>query len=84
MRAFVTSRLERPRSPAESGAEPLVLANHRNRTIRGWLDPYFTAQPPFFRFADTAECQQRVREAARTSLDHWWQFFDGVERAIDD
>ncbi len=37
-----------------------------------------------FRFADTAECQQRVREAVRTSLDHWWQFFDGIERAIDD
>jgi pyrroloquinoline-quinone synthase len=34
------------------------------------------------RFADTAELQQRVRRAVDCSLDHWWQFFDGIERAI--
>ena len=36
-----------------------------------------------FRFADSLELQERVRRAVRTSLDHWWQFFDGIERAID-
>ena len=36
-----------------------------------------------FRYADTLECQKRVRLAVETSLDHWWQFFDGIERAID-
>ena len=34
-------------------------------------------------FADTAELQRGIREAVLTSLDHWWQFFDGIERAID-
>ena len=34
-------------------------------------------------FADTAELQRGIRVAVRTSLDHWWQFFDGIERAID-
>ena len=34
-------------------------------------------------FASTPELQRGVRAAIRTSLDHWWQFFDGIERAID-
>ncbi len=32
--------------------------------------------------ARTAELQTRVRAAVQTSLDHWWQFFDGIERAL--
>lgn len=36
-----------------------------------------------FRFADSLEIQKGVSLAVRTSLDHWWQFFDGIERAID-
>lgn len=35
------------------------------------------------RHADSAECQARVRRAVQTSLDQWWQFFDGIQRAID-
>jgi pyrroloquinoline-quinone synthase len=35
------------------------------------------------RHADTAEVQRRVRAAVETSLAQWWQFFDGIERAID-
>ncbi len=35
------------------------------------------------RFATTDEWQDRVRGAVRQSLDQWWQFFDGIERAID-
>jgi pyrroloquinoline-quinone synthase len=35
------------------------------------------------RFASTDEWQERVRRAVRQSLDQWWQFFDGIERAID-
>lgn len=34
------------------------------------------------RHADTAEVQRRVRAAVETSLGQWWQFFDGIERAI--
>jgi pyrroloquinoline-quinone synthase len=34
------------------------------------------------RFATTEEWQRRVREAVEHSLDMWWQFFDGIERAI--
>ncbi len=34
------------------------------------------------RFADTADLQSRVRRAVECSLDHWWQFFDGIEAAI--
>ena len=36
-----------------------------------------------FRFANTPEIQSGIRAAVQTSLDHWWQFFDGIERAID-
>ena len=36
------------------------------------------------RFADTVEKQVAVRRAVRSSLDHWWQFFDGIKRAIDE
>ena len=36
-----------------------------------------------FRFTDSLDLQNRVCRAVRTSLDHWWQFFDGIERAID-
>ena len=36
-----------------------------------------------FRFAHGAAVQERIRLAVDTSLDHWWQFFDGIERAID-
>lgn len=36
-----------------------------------------------FRFANTLELQDRIRTAVQTSLDYWWQFFDGIERAID-
>ena len=35
------------------------------------------------RFADTPEWQARVRGAVETSLAHWWQFFDGIERDVD-
>jgi pyrroloquinoline quinone (PQQ) biosynthesis protein C len=34
--------------------------------------------------ADTADAQRRVRAAVETSLAQWWQFFDGIERAIDE
>jgi pyrroloquinoline-quinone synthase len=34
------------------------------------------------RFATTEEWQRKVREAVEHSLDMWWQFFDGIERAI--
>jgi len=36
-----------------------------------------------FRFADGEEIQQHIRQAVSTSLEHWWQFFDGIEREID-
>ena len=35
------------------------------------------------RFATSLEWQDRVRRAVEHSLDMWWQFFDGVERAVD-
>ncbi len=35
------------------------------------------------RFATSPEWQDRVRRAVEHSLDMWWQFFDGVERAVD-
>jgi pyrroloquinoline-quinone synthase len=35
------------------------------------------------RHADSADLQRRVRAAVETSLAQWWQFFDGIERAID-
>jgi pyrroloquinoline-quinone synthase len=35
------------------------------------------------RFATAAEWQTKVRRAVERSLDAWWQFFDGIERAID-
>jgi pyrroloquinoline-quinone synthase len=35
------------------------------------------------RHADTADAQRRVKAAVETSLGQWWQFFDGIERAID-
>ncbi len=35
------------------------------------------------RHAVTPEWQDKVRAAIGTSLDHWWQFFDGIERQID-
>ena len=35
------------------------------------------------RFADTTEKQDAVRRAVQCSLDRWWQFFDGIQRAID-
>jgi pyrroloquinoline-quinone synthase len=35
------------------------------------------------RFATAAEWQAKVRRAVERSLDAWWQFFDGIERAID-
>jgi len=34
------------------------------------------------RHADTDEWQVRVRAAVDSSLDHWWQFFDGIQRRI--
>jgi len=34
------------------------------------------------RYATTAERQQAIREAVRTSLAMWWQFFDGMDRAF--
>lgn len=35
------------------------------------------------RYADGPETQAGVREAVARSLDAWWLFFDGMERAID-
>ena len=35
------------------------------------------------RHADTPEKQQGIRAAVETSLSQWWQFFDGIEHAID-
>lgn len=35
------------------------------------------------RFATGDESQARVRLALARSLERWWQFFDGIERAID-
>jgi pyrroloquinoline-quinone synthase len=35
------------------------------------------------RHADSADAQRRVRAAVETSLAQWWQFFDGIERAIE-
>jgi pyrroloquinoline-quinone synthase len=35
------------------------------------------------RFADTPEKQDAVRRAVQCSLDHWWQFFDGIQHSID-
>jgi len=35
------------------------------------------------RFATGDEWQTKVRAAVRRSLDCWWRFFDGMERAID-
>jgi pyrroloquinoline-quinone synthase len=34
------------------------------------------------RFADTNEIREQARSAVAHSLDMWWQFFDGMERAI--
>jgi pyrroloquinoline-quinone synthase len=34
------------------------------------------------RFCDTAEWREKARRAVSHSLDAWWQFFDGMERAI--
>ena len=34
------------------------------------------------RFADTDELRAKTRRAVAHSLDMWWQFFDGMERAI--
>ena len=34
------------------------------------------------RFADSEELRARTRRAVAHSLDMWWQFFDGMERAI--
>jgi pyrroloquinoline quinone (PQQ) biosynthesis protein C len=31
--------------------------------------------------ATTDELQQRVRQAVRTSLGTWWQFFEGIDTA---
>jgi pyrroloquinoline quinone (PQQ) biosynthesis protein C len=36
------------------------------------------------RHANSADTQRRVRAAVETSLAMWWQFFDGIERAIDE
>ena len=35
------------------------------------------------RFATSAEWQDKVRGAVERSLGKWWEFFDGIERAID-
>jgi pyrroloquinoline-quinone synthase len=35
------------------------------------------------RHAASADTQRAVRAAVETSLAQWWQFFDGIERAID-
>ena len=35
------------------------------------------------RFATSDELQDKVHAAVQTSLDHWWEFFDGIERRID-
>ena len=35
------------------------------------------------RTATSDESQAKVRAAIHTSRDHWWQFFDGIERRID-
>jgi pyrroloquinoline quinone (PQQ) biosynthesis protein C len=35
------------------------------------------------RFADSAASQARVRRAVETSLQQWWQFFDGIDRVLD-
>jgi pyrroloquinoline-quinone synthase len=35
------------------------------------------------RFANTDELRARVRAAVSHSLDSWWQFFDGMQRAIE-
>ncbi len=35
------------------------------------------------RFATSDEWQERVHAAVRQSLDQWWQFFDGIELAIE-
>jgi pyrroloquinoline-quinone synthase len=35
------------------------------------------------RYAEGAETQARVRDAVARSLEAWWLFFDGMERAID-
>ena len=32
--------------------------------------------------ATTEEWQEKVRLALNRSLDMWWQFFDGIERAL--
>jgi len=34
------------------------------------------------RFADTPERQAAIRRAVHTSLDMWWQFFDGMDRIV--
>jgi pyrroloquinoline-quinone synthase len=34
------------------------------------------------RFADSEDLRARTRRAVAHSLDMWWQFFDGMERAI--
>ena len=35
------------------------------------------------RHAESADAQRAVRAAVETSLAQWWQFFDGIARAID-
>jgi pyrroloquinoline quinone (PQQ) biosynthesis protein C len=35
------------------------------------------------RFATSAEWQEKVRRAVERSLGSWWEFFDGIARAID-
>jgi pyrroloquinoline-quinone synthase len=36
------------------------------------------------RFATSPEWQEKVRHAVERSLAAWWQFFDGIEQAIDE
>ena len=35
------------------------------------------------RFATSGEWQEKVRGAVERSLGKWWEFFDGIERAVD-
>jgi pyrroloquinoline quinone (PQQ) biosynthesis protein C len=34
------------------------------------------------RFATSPEWREKTRRAVKHSLEMWWQFFDGMERAI--
>lgn len=33
--------------------------------------------------ANTFECRTKIKDAVERSLDAWWLFFDGIERAVD-